>query len=92
MGYGEFVEWQAFYSQEPWGDARQDILTAMQMALLANVNRNPKKRRKAFSLADFLPDWWDEKASPRRLEAKLRGIAAKMKGDDSGNQSREPGR
>ncbi len=48
----------AFDAVEPIGEARRDFRAAMQMALLANVNRDEKQRKKPFSYEDFLPDWW----------------------------------
>lgn len=50
----ELDEWIAFYNLEPFGDWAAWQRNSMQMALLANVNRDPKKT-KPFGLADFMP-------------------------------------
>lgn len=56
----ELSAWMVYDSIEPIGARRLDVLAAMLMALLANVNRNPKKRRKPFKPDDFMPEWWRE--------------------------------
>lgn len=61
MGYDEFTHWAAFYHIESWGEWRADLRTADTLALLANVNRDPKKQ-KAFKAKDFMRDWWGEQA------------------------------
>lgn len=53
----ELSEWMAFDRIEPVGDRRLDVLAAMVMCLLANVNRNPKKRKKPYQVDEFLPPW-----------------------------------
>ena len=55
MSSHEFAEWIAYYNLEPFGDelALMDNHFASLQALIANVNRDPKKRRKAFELDDF---------------------------------------
>ena len=59
----ELSEWMAFDAIEPLGDRRLDVLLASFMALFANANRDPKKRRRAFKVEDFLPQW--DKAAPQ---------------------------
>lgn len=51
----EFDEWLAFYSIEPWGEARADVRAGIVASTIANVNRNPKYRRKPYSPQDFMP-------------------------------------
>lgn len=53
----------AFSSVEPIGDERADLQTALIASILANVNRNPETRPEPFTLADFLFDFWSEKAA-----------------------------
>jgi hypothetical protein len=55
MSGAEFMEWIAHYQREPWGDFRIDLAGARITALLANVNRDTKKRPQPFSIADFMP-------------------------------------
>lgn len=53
----EFVEWRAFNQLEPFGEEVMDTRFARLMALLANINRNPKKSPRAFKIEDFKPDY-----------------------------------
>lgn len=92
MGHAEFVEWLAYYQAEPFGGVRSDMQTAVVAALIANANRNPKKRKQPFKPAEFLPDWWDERRreGPQHaanLLAKFRMLA----GGDDGEPEADPG-
>lgn len=85
MSYAEFVEWAAYYEVEPFGGARADIHAAQICAVLGEVNRNRRKRRKAFAVADFLIDWWGDRKrrrdGPEQAQAlldKFRGLAEAM--------------
>lgn len=53
----ELTEWMALDAIEPVGDRRLDVLAAIQMALIANINRDRKKRKNPYSAADFMPQW-----------------------------------
>lgn len=72
MSHAEFVAWVVFAGHEPLPARRADQQTAMLMTLLATIHR--QKGRKPFKISQFLPDWWNEKASPQRLMQKLRGL------------------
>ncbi len=45
----------AFYRIEPFGERRADLRAAIVAALIANVNRDPKKQREPFTVDDFMP-------------------------------------
>jgi hypothetical protein len=45
----------AFYQLEPFGDEAEDWRMAQLLALIANVNRDPKKRRRPFTPEEFMP-------------------------------------
>lgn len=42
---------------EPFGEGRADLRMASQMALLANTNRNKKKKPTAYTAKDFMFDF-----------------------------------
>ena len=69
MSYAEFAEWAAYYKIEPFGGLRDDLHAALVVAMIANVNRDPKKRKKPYSPADFMPDWWRNKQDPEQAHA-----------------------
>jgi len=70
MGWKGFLEWMAFTSTEPLGDRRMDALFAMLCAVLANINRDPKRRSKAFEPKDFMPQWGGPPAPTRKQTPK----------------------
>jgi len=57
----EFTEWLAYYRLEPFGADADDRRMAQLMALIANVNRDPKRRKQPWTPEDFLPN-----RAPRR--------------------------
>jgi len=53
-------EWMAYYSLEPFGEERADLRFGMLMALLANINRDPEKRREPYTAEEFMPKFGEE--------------------------------
>jgi hypothetical protein len=51
----ELSEWQAYYAMEPFGGERDDLQAGLVASTIANVNRDPKKRKQAYTPQDFLP-------------------------------------
>lgn len=51
----EFTEWIAYYQLEPFGEERADLRMGIIASLIANSNRDPKKRKKPFEPKDFMP-------------------------------------
>lgn len=49
------LEWMAFYGLEPFGYESGLQGHAMTSSVIAEVNRNPKKRKKPFTAEDFMP-------------------------------------
>jgi len=97
MGNGEFAEWWAYYSIDPFGELRADIRHAALMALLANVNRDAKLRPEPWTMAEFLPDYWqtpaerDEEAHNQAMLQKFQMFAVQVNRDyginrDAGDQ------
>lgn len=56
MSSHEFAEWMAFAKIQPFGELRSDFRFASLQALIANVNRDPKKS-KPFTHEAFMPDF-----------------------------------
>jgi hypothetical protein len=44
----------AYWQISPWGEWRADLRIGQLCALIANANRDPKKRRKPFAIDDFM--------------------------------------
>jgi len=50
----ELVEWMAFYQIDPFGEWREDLRNAQLCALLAEINRDRKKKSSPYKIADFM--------------------------------------
>lgn len=82
MGAGELLLWQALFRVEPWGELRADFRTASQMALMAEMKRDRKRRGKPFQVAEFMPNWWGDDA-PESPQAMMAKFAALVGGADT---------
>lgn len=51
----QISEWMAYYTLDPFGEERADLRAAMICALLANINRDPEKRKEAYTAEEFMP-------------------------------------
>lgn len=60
----------AYYQLEPWGEWRADFRIAQLCALIANTNRDPKKRAKAYEASEFMVF---DKADEARKRAQMQG-------------------
>jgi hypothetical protein len=54
MGYEEFLGWQDYYAEEPFGEWRADVRSGVVASVVANVNRDDKKRPEPYTAADFM--------------------------------------
>jgi hypothetical protein len=50
----QFLEWQAYATLEPFDEVRGDFRSALIASVLANVNRDSKKKPEPFKIQDFL--------------------------------------
>ena len=57
ISHPQFLEWQAYYRIEPWGEWRADMRMAQMLSLYANAHRDGNKHPKPFTPADFMPDF-----------------------------------
>jgi hypothetical protein len=65
----QFEEWKLYASLEPFDEEREDLRTASIVQTIAEVHRNPRKRRKSFSLDDLRLRFGD--TPPRAEEAPM---------------------
>jgi hypothetical protein len=81
MSSAEFAEWAAFYQVEPFGEVRSDVRSAVVASTIANVHRDPKRRRKPWGLLEFMPlgKVWESEAADHG-----EGLATELS-TDSGN-------
>lgn len=55
MPYSEFMECWAYENLEPFGEKGDYLRTGILASLLANIHRDPKKKRDPFIPEDFIP-------------------------------------
>lgn len=55
------ADWITYYHLEPWGPERADLNAAMITSMLANIHRDPKRRREPYTPADFMPKFGERK-------------------------------
>jgi len=56
MSASEYNRWKAYERMNgPLSARRDDVLMGLLMSLIANVNRDPKK--KAYPVEEFIPRW-----------------------------------
>jgi len=73
----QLTEWMAFFELEPFG--QEWMQTGMITAMIANVNRDAKKRSEPFQPTDFIPGYRkppeDPEAVARKIEAYFMTLA-----------------
>ena len=63
-----------FYRMEPWGDWAENVRNAHIVSTLVNINRDPKKREKPYSLMELMlwkPLEREEEAEPEYQETTI---------------------
>jgi hypothetical protein len=78
MSLRELCLWAALWDIDPWGEERADLRNAMTTHVLAETNRNTKKKLTPYRVADFMPYVQrDEKAKGRDLSERLKAAFPK---------------
>jgi len=84
----ELSEWIAFSQLEPFGTEFEEYLAALVASVIAEVNRNRKKRGKPFAPTEFMQKWGEPEAGKattpeamfefvKRFQDRLRAQAGK---------------
>ena len=50
-------EWLAYHRINPWGQWRDDLRSGIVASVIANVNRDPKRKPEPFTASDFIPQF-----------------------------------
>lgn len=66
----QLMEWMAYEEVEPFGEQRADLRMAILAALIANINRDPKKKSRAYEPKDFMPRFGER--SPGDVAEKVK--------------------
>ena len=75
----EFGEWIAYAHISPWGEQRADLRSAVVASVIANVNRDTRRRPQPFKPADFMPFNEGPGEDADALAARIWGAFDKMK-------------
>ena len=59
----QFEEWVVYSGLDPFAEDRADLRAAQIVTALANINRDRKKRRRPYTIADFVLTFGDSKRS-----------------------------
>lgn len=75
----EIGTWAALWRIDPWGEERADFRQAITTYVLAEVNRNPKKKGTPYKPLDFMPyAQRDKQANNRELSARIKAAFKRM--------------
>jgi len=70
----DFAGWMAYSRLEPWGEERDDLRMGIIASTIANANR--PKNRKAYTPADFMPDFEIETEEQAQARLMARAFSA----------------
>lgn len=76
------MEWEAYQRLEPFGEERADLRAGVIAAVIAEVNRDRKKRKKPYRADDFFPNLSQEETDGMSLLNKARAFNAALGGED----------
>lgn len=74
-------EWLALYRIDPWGEWRADLRMGIHASVLANVNRDPKRKPQPYTADDFMPKFTtpaEPEAAPD-LADKIKAIFSRFR-------------
>lgn len=74
------MEWMAYYTIEPFGEARADLRAGVIASLLANIHRDDKQQREPFEPGDFFASIGKREKRPwEKVFDRMRGFNMRMK-------------
>jgi hypothetical protein len=83
------AEWMAFDRLEPVSlGYRAEVGSGIVASVIANVNRDPKRRREPYAASDFMPEWCEasqrisdsaEESDPAEVWQKVKAWAERYK-------------
>lgn len=78
-------EWMAFYQLEPFGYRSDYEMHALIASVLAEINRNPKKKHEAYKIEDFMPKDLSVEEDKPSVFKKLKEFFKKLKEKEEEN-------
>lgn len=74
----QFLEWMHYDALDPFGEWRADWRSAEIVTMIANVNRDSKKRKEPYKTTDFLVKFGEREADKPRQTVKQQLSIVKM--------------
>lgn len=71
MSSHELSEWMAYANIEPFGEDRADLRAGTISSVIANTNRDPKKKADPYEPIDFMPFAEKPEPTPDQLAGKI---------------------
>lgn len=68
----------AYYALEPFGEQRADLRSGIIAATIANRHRDPKREKKLYQAAGFMPQFWREEPDKSAVVQKLDEVFGAM--------------
>ena len=75
----EIALYRAYWNISPWGEFRADLRNAMSMQLVAEVNRDRKRKPDPYRVQDFMPFHKEPELDTDQLRDKMRRAFKLMK-------------
>lgn len=70
----ELSEWMAYYALEPWGCQIDDQRSGLVASVIANVNRDAKRRPAPYQVDDFMPKRGGEPREQKNWQQLLKTV------------------
>jgi hypothetical protein len=64
----QFLEWMQYDTIEPFGEWRDDWRSAEIVTMIANVNRDSKKKREPYRTTDFLVKFGEQEVEKKKAQ------------------------
>lgn len=80
----QWEEWKAFSIVEPFDNDREEALFGQIVQVIANVNRNPKKRQRPYSIEEAMTTFGDHDPRSLRMTPKKALPTGKKKASGNG--------
>jgi hypothetical protein len=87
----ELTEWMAYAELEPFGEERADLRSATVAAVIANANRDRKKRPQPYKVSDFMPKFDRQEQTEEDMLAVAEAWVKALGGRDLRKKEGAPG-
>jgi hypothetical protein len=68
------TDWAEFFNLEPWGTDMDNWRAGQICSIVANVNRDPKKRPDPYKPQDFMPKKKTKRMTAKQIKTVIKGV------------------